>query len=69
MRKCCPCPEAVPLSLIEQDPCLVPPDGGNFPQWCTARDCPAMPCEQCRTGDPPQCDTDRQVCYDEQPGW
>jgi hypothetical protein len=60
----------VPPLLIEQDPCLVPhPQGGNVPPWCLPEACPGMPCEQCRTDDPPRCDTERQVCWDEQAGW
>ena len=68
-RKCCPCPEAVPPLLIAQDPCFVSPQGGNAPQWCYPTACPEMPCEACRDNDPPQCNTEQQVCWDEQQGW
>jgi hypothetical protein len=70
-RKCCPCPEAVPPLLIEQDPCLVPLQGGNSPGWCAPQACPAMPCTQClpEADDPPRCNAEQQVCWDDQPGW
>lgn len=69
MTLCCPCPEAVPAGFADLHPCFVPhPQGGTVPQDCYPQACPAMPCPQCPSNAPPQCNQE-QVCWNENPGW